>query len=72
MVCFLLRTSLIPITQIISGCIILDKNVSFLNMNDLFKMTFYFLQVIPKGGGLTSLQGMDVIFLVLYAPISNG
>jgi|EndMetStandDraft_4_1072995.scaffolds.fasta_scaffold6947253_1 hypothetical protein len=41
-------------------------------MNDLFKMTFYFLQVIPKGGGLTSLQGMDVIFLVLYAPISNG
>jgi hypothetical protein len=38
-------------------------------MNDLFKMTFYFLQVIPKGGSPTILQGMDVISLVLYASL---
>jgi hypothetical protein len=34
-------------------------------MNDLFKMTCHFLQVIPKGG--RNLQEMNVIFLVLYA-----
>ena len=46
--CFLLRTSLIPITQITSGCIILDKNTSFLNMNDLFKMTIYSFQLMAE------------------------
>jgi hypothetical protein len=35
-------SSPIPVTQLPLGCIILNKNVSFLNMNDLFKMTFLF------------------------------
>ena len=37
------RAFLIPVTQITLRCIILYKNVSFLNMNDLFKMAFHFL-----------------------------
>jgi hypothetical protein len=56
MTCFL-PNSPIPITQITSGCIILDKNVSFLYMNDLFKMNFHFLQVIPKGCSPSKVPG---------------
>ena len=41
-------------------------------MNDLFKITFHFLQVIPKGDNLINLQGINVIFPVLYASISKG
>jgi len=41
-------------------------------MNDLFKITFHFLQVIPKSDSLINLQGMDVIFSVLYASIFKG
>jgi hypothetical protein len=39
-------------------------------MNDLFKMTSHFLQVIPESG--RNLQEMNVIFLVLYAPNLHG
>jgi hypothetical protein len=60
------------ITQVTSGCIILDKNINFLNMNDLFKITFHFLQVIPKSDNLINLQGIYVISPVLYASISKG
>jgi len=41
-------------------------------MNDLFKITFHFLQVIPKTDSLINIQGMDVIFPVLYASIFKG
>jgi hypothetical protein len=41
------KASLILITQIILGCIILDKNISFLNMNNLFKITFHFFPGDP-------------------------
>jgi hypothetical protein len=37
------REGATPITLITSGCIILDKNISLLNINDLFKMSFYLL-----------------------------
>jgi hypothetical protein len=58
------------ITQITLVYIIIDKNISFLYVNDLFKMTSHFLQVIPEGG--KNLQEMDVIFLVLYAQNLHG
>jgi len=56
--CFLLRTSPIPISQITSRYIILDKNISFLNINNLFKLTFYFLQMMAEGPS-TLILGMS-------------
>jgi hypothetical protein len=41
-------------------------------MNDLFKMTFHLLQVVPYDDNPINLQGIDVIFPMLYASISMG
>jgi hypothetical protein len=41
-------------------------------MNDLFKMTFYFLQVVLYDDNPVNPQGMNVIFQVLYVLISKG
>jgi hypothetical protein len=98
MICFLLRASLIPITQITPGYIILDKNVSFLNMNYskwLFIFSRWSLRAVtptlfmgwtwsPQCYMHQSLRdkcslpsvicitiyGMNLVSLVLYAPIS--